>query len=227
MTWPSPFGLALLTALTLHAQRDPLFRDEILPVFEKNCVGCHSPKQKMAGLDLSTFSGMMSGGSSGPVIAPGKPERSLLWKLIESGKMPMGGTMAPAQKQSIESYIEHGRFPKQEVDASEAAREASRITTEARNWWSFRKPVKPPVPAFKGSPIDAFISAKLHEKGWKLQPEADKRVLLRRIYLGLTGLPPSPAELKSFLADSSAQAYEKVVGRLLDAPAYGEHWGRH
>src|SRR5512144_1734379 len=85
-------------ALPLAAQRDPLFKTEILPVLEKNCVKCHGPQQKMARLDLSSFSGMMEGSSSGPVIAPGKPERSLMWMLIENDKMPVGGKLTVAEK---------------------------------------------------------------------------------------------------------------------------------
>src|SRR5712672_4526937 len=98
-------------ALPAAAQRDPLFKTEILPVLEKNCVGCHGPERKMAKLDLSSFTGMMEGSSSGPVIAPGKPERSLMWKLIESGQMPQGGKLTAGDKQLIRSYIELGRFP--------------------------------------------------------------------------------------------------------------------
>src|SRR5215469_17175458 len=133
------------------AQRAPLFKDEILPVFQKNCTSCHSPQKKMAALDLSSFTGMMEGSSSGPVIAPGKPDRSLLWKMIESDQMPLGGKLTAADKQTIRAYIEQGRFPTQNA-ASEAEilkKEAARITDEDRNWWSFKTPVKPAVPAVK------------------------------------------------------------------------------
>src|SRR4026209_2875318 len=93
-------SITLLTlALPAFAQRDPLFKTEILPVLEKNCVGCHGPNQKMARLDLSSFAGMMEGSASGPVIAPGKPERSLMWKLIENDTMPQGGKLSTADKQ--------------------------------------------------------------------------------------------------------------------------------
>src|SRR5260370_27373165 len=105
-------GIALAAiAVPADAQRAPLFKSEIMPVLEKNCVMCHSDKQKMAGLDLSSFSGMMAGSSSGPVIAPGKPERSMLWKMIENGQMPQGGKLTAGEKQLIHSYIELGRFP--------------------------------------------------------------------------------------------------------------------
>src|SRR5918911_4761534 len=109
--------LAVVLAVPALAQRDPLFKTEILPVLEKNCVSCHGPAQKMAKLDLSTFTGMMEGSSSGPVIAPGKPERSLMWKLIESDQMPQGGKLTNAEKQLIKSYIQYGRFP--QVTAAE------------------------------------------------------------------------------------------------------------
>src|ERR1051325_7601520 len=140
-------GATLLwLAIPAAAQRDPLFKTEILPVLEKNCVSCHNPQQKMARLDLSSFTGMMEGSSSGPVIAPGKPERSLMWKMIESDQMPQGGKLTTAEKQLIKSYIQYGRFPQAtaESEAAVEAREAARISAEDRNWWSFRKPVKPP-----------------------------------------------------------------------------------
>src|ERR1700737_1622497 len=98
-------------AIPATSQRAPLFKSEIMPVLEKNCVMCHGDQQKMAGLDLSSFSGMMAGSSSGPVIAPGKPERSMMWKMIENGQMPQGGKLTSAEKQLIHAYIEQGRFP--------------------------------------------------------------------------------------------------------------------
>src|SRR4051794_24628131 len=151
------FGIvALALAAPGFAQRDPLFKTEILPVLEKNCVSCHSPAQKMAKLDLSSFTGMMEGSSSGPVIAPGKPERSLMWKLIEGDQMPQGPKkLTVAEKQLIKSYTKSGRSPQAtaETEAATRAREAASITDKERNWWSFRKPVKPPVPPVKGKEL--------------------------------------------------------------------------
>jgi len=220
----------VLAAIPACAQRAPLFKSEILPVLQKNCVQCHGDQKKMAGLDLSTFAGLMAGGSSGPVIAPGKPERSLLWQMIDAGKMPMAGKLADADKQLIRTYIEQGRFPS--MEAAQQEREAARITPEARNWWSFRKAVAPPVPSVQRSeqvktPIDAFVLAKLEAREWQFQPEADRITLIRRAYLDLTGLPPSPAEVKAFVEDKFADAYEKLIDRLLASPHYGEQWGRH
>lgn len=218
-------ALVCLFASVAFAQRAPLFKDEILPVLQKNCTSCHNPDNKMGKLDLTTFAGVMAGGDSGPVIAPGKPQRSLMWLQIESGKMPMGGKLSNAQKQLIKAYIEFGRFPVQDFAAAEQARESAKITPEARQWWSFQIPVKPQAPA-RGA-IDHFINVKLAEKGWSMRPEADKRTLIRRAYFDLTGLPPTPADTKAFLEDNTPGAYEKLIDGLLASPRYGEHWGRH
>ncbi len=222
----------LLFVGSLLAQRAPLFKDEVLPVLEKSCVKCHSPQNKMGGLDLSTFTGFMAGGGSGPAIAPGKPERSLLWIMIESNKMPMGGALTPAQKQLIRTYIEQGRFPSTNPDAAMLAREAAVVTPKARAWWSFQKPQKVAPPkvqnaALVRTPIDQFILAKLEEKAWKLQAEAPKVQLMRRAYFALTGLAPTARQARAFLADNSANSYEKLVDELLASPHFGEQWGRH
>src|ERR1041384_2788856 len=233
-SWLQAGIVVLSIAVPAAAQRDPLFKTEILPVLEKNCVKCHGPQQKMANLDLSSFTGMMEGSSAGPVIAPGKPERSLMWKLIENDTMPQGGKLTVAEKQLIKSYIQYGRFPaaSAESEAAIKARESARITPERRNWWSFRKPVKAPVPAVANMdqvrpPIDAFVLSKLEPKGWKMQVEADRATLIRRAYFDLTGLPPTPDEVKAFMEDKSPNAWEKVVNRLLASKHSGEQWGRH
>ena len=103
---------------------------------------------------------------------------------------------------------------------------------EPREYWAFRKPVRPSIPSVKNrswvrTPIDAFILARLEERGLAPSPRADKSTLLRRVTFDLTGLPPSPDEIKEFLSDSSPDAYEKVVKRLLASPRYGERWAQH
>src|SRR5579864_7361788 len=108
-----------VVAAPVSAQRAPLFKSEILPVLEKNCVSCHGPQKKMAGLDLSSFTGMMEGSTSGPVIAPGKPNNSLLWKMIENDQMPLGGKLNQADKQLMRTYIEQGRFQAQSAHSEE------------------------------------------------------------------------------------------------------------
>ncbi len=227
-----PFRWVLLTlavALPAAAQRAPLFKSEVLPVLEKSCVGCHGPKQKMASLDLSSFAGMMQGSASGPVIAPGKPERSLMWKLIEGGQMPQGGKLTDGEKQLIRTYIEQGRFPtvEPETEAEMRSKDTARITQKDRDWWSFKKPVKPTAPAAADLAINSFINSQLSKRGWKMQNEADRVTMIRRAFLDLTGLPPTPAEVKAFVDDKTPKAWETVIDTLLASPHYGEHWGRH
>ena len=109
---------------------------------------------------------------------------------------------------------------------------AKDFTPAQRNWWAFQKVVKPDIPTVKTpqwvkNPVDAFVLAKLEQKGIAPSPPADKITLLRRVTLDLTGLPPTLEEVQAFLADESPNAYAKVVDRLLASPRYGEHWGRH
>src|SRR5882724_5089342 len=229
---------ALVSGLPAQAQRAPQFKSEILPVLEKNCVSCHGTTKKAGGLDLSSFPAFMAGGGSGPAIAPGRPGQSLLWKVIETGRIAVEKThpaneLTDAEKQLIKAYIEEGRFPQPvPQDAASKARENAAAQPAARNWWSFRKPVKSSVPVVTNqdqvnTPIDAFVLAKLEAKGWKMRPEADRVTLLRRAYFDLTGLPPNPEDVKAFLNDTSAGAYEKVIDQLLASPRYGEQWARH
>ncbi len=233
MLWVRSTLLAALVSLPLSAQfftRAPMWQHEVLPVLEKNCVSCHGGDHTMAELDLTKFDSVLKGGVSGPPITPGHPEMSLMWTMIESGKMPVGREISAAEKQLLKAWIENGRFPSKEKLDEE--RKAARITPEARQFWSFQKPVKAPLPQVAHSdqvvtPIDAFVLAKLEEKGWNLQPEADRRTLIRRAYFDLLGLPPTPEEVKAFVDDPSPDAYRDLIDRLLSSPHYGERWGRH
>src|SRR5438477_291742 len=107
-----------------------------------------------------------------------------------------------------------------------------RAHSQGAEYWAFRKPVRTAPPPIKNSawskdPIDAFVLAKLEEKGLQPSPPADRRTLLRRVTFDLTGLPPTPEEIKAFVADNAPDPYEKVVRRLLDSPRYGERWAQH
>src|SRR5579872_2733133 len=161
--WLPSAAVFVAFAVPAAAQRAPLFKSEILPILEKNCVKCHSGDQRMAGLDLTSFAGMMQGSSSGPVIAPGKPDRSLLMQLVEKDQMPVGGKLTAAEKQTLRAYIEQGRFPAAGTEPPEVveARDKAKIKPEDRKWWSFVRPVKPRTPTVKDSsvvstPIDSF-----------------------------------------------------------------------
>jgi len=168
----------------------------------------------------------LRGGDTGAVIVPGDAKSSVLYKRIshlEQPGMPFGGQKLPdAAIAQIADWINSGA----PYDAPLTAGKAG------SNHWAFKVPVRPPVPEVKNAawvrnPIDAFIAAEHEKRGLKPVPAADKRTLLRRVYLDLIGLPPTPDEMNTFLADNSKDAYEKVVDRLLASPRYGERWGRH
>jgi mono/diheme cytochrome c family protein len=202
------------------------FRNTVKPLLEANCVKCHNSQLKRSGFDLSTREALLRGGDTGPVVTPGDAKSSVLYKRIahlEQPGMPFGGQKLPdADIAQIADWINAGA----PYDAPLAAGKA------ALNHWAFKMPQRPPVPEVKNrawvrNPIDAFVAAEQEKRSLKPLPSADRRTVLRRVYLDLVGLPPTPAEMNAFLADNSKDAYEKVVDTLLASPRYGERWGRH
>ena len=183
-------------------------------VLAAKCQMCHNDKSRAGGLSVATIEGIRTGGKRGPAIVPGKASESLLFRLISGGQpaMPFGGqALNAAEVESIRRWIEQGATWSQ--------------------WWSLAPLRRPAVPyiddAWVKTPVDAFVLAKLREKGLRASAEADRRTLIRRLTYDLHGLPPSAEEVDAFVADRSSDAYEKLVDRLLVSPRYGERWGRH
>jgi len=223
--------------MNLVAQESPIayFENNIRPLLLEKCISCHGPEKQKGGLRLDTAQGWKKGGDNGPAIVPGDPEKSLLVQAIrysrEDLKMPpesKGGKLALKQIIQFETWIKMGasdpRVPNEPNKTSSIA--------DPRTFWSFQ-PIKaiipPQIPGNKGinNPVDAFIAQKLAVKGLVPSPRADARTLLRRATFDLTGLPPTPGEIRAFEADSSQEAFERVVDRLLASPQYGERWGKH
>jgi hypothetical protein len=173
----------------------------------------------MADLRLDMKDGALAARKNGTPIVPGKPEESLLIKRIfsedTSFRMPpvfSHKTLSAEQKDTLRKWIEQGAPWKEH--------------------WSFIPPARHAPPEVKDAawvktPIDQFLLAKLETEGLKPNPEADRRTLIRRVTLDLTGLPPTPEEVKAFVDDQSPKAYEKVIDRLLASPRYGEHRARY
>jgi cytochrome c553 len=213
---------------------------DILPILLLRCTACHGRQKQEAGLDLRTRGSMLKGGKSGPAIVPGKPEESLILKRIQAEEMPPRKRLVEAMVKPVEAdevaklarWIELGApETAEEPDVAGTAADPL-VRPEDRDFWSFRQPqsATPPQVAHGDrvrNPIDAFVLRTLEEQGLSLSPEADRLTLLRRATFDLTGLPPEPAEIEAFLADNSANAYEKLIERLLASPRYGERWGRH
>ena len=206
---------------------------KVRPVLAKNCFSCHT-NSKLGGLDLSTRQSLLKGGKSGPAVVPGDPSKSLLFKAVrfedKDLKMPMGaGKLKSDEIAAIETWIKDGAIWPDGPKSAAAPAKGYIITPEQKAFWSFQPVRKPAPPAVKAARtnIDRFILAKLEEKKLKAVPRASRTALLRRATIDLTGLPPTPEEVDAFVADKAANAFEKVIDRLLASPRYGERWGRY
>jgi hypothetical protein len=211
------------------------FESRIRPVLVDHCFKCHSAQAKSlkAGLRLDSRDGLRNGGDTGPAIVPGKPAASLLLKALsytdDGLRMPPKAKLPDAVVADFEQWILMGA-PDPRTTSGVAT--SSMDLQAARRHWSFQ-PIKTRCPpqvknsAWPRTPVDRFVLAKLEERGLSPSPPADKRTLIRRATVDLTGLPPTPEEVDAFLADSSPDAFTRVVDRLLASPAYGERWGRH
>jgi hypothetical protein len=224
----------------LAAAKPIVTQHEALFVLRQRCTVCHGRHRQEGGLDLRSKSAMLSGGDSGPAIVPGKPGDSLLLMRTFAGEMPPPERLVEASVKPIESaeidllarWIAAGA-PEVAVEPDVATTTPDTLITDKdREFWAFRPPVFPGVPAVKDAgrvrnPIDAFVFHKLEQAGLPLSPEADRLTLLRRAYIDLNGLPPEPAEVRAFLADDAPGAYERLIDRLLASPCYGERWARY
>lgn len=217
----------LISCCALAAGDDAsFFHRQIEPLFKEHCYGCHSHQARTieGGLTLDWRSGWATGGSRGPAIVPGDVEASLLVQAIRHRdpelKMPES-RLQDDQIALIEEWVRRGAPD----DRSSSPAPAK---NEAQSWWSLSPLERPAIPAGDfGHPIDAFVGHRLQQDGLTLSPQTDRRTLIRRVTYDLTGLPPTPAEVTEFLADTRDRAYEHLVDRLLASPAYGERWARH
>lgn len=203
------------------------FAKDIQPILADNCYKCHGPSKQEAGLRFDLKSAALKGSENGPVILPGKSAESLLVHAVawvrDDLKMPKKAErLSDEQIGLLRAWIDQGaNWP-----------ETASAEKDPSKHWAFKAPIRPAVPKVKDkrwarTPIDHFILARLEKEGLKPSSEADKVTLLRRLSLDLIGLPPTIAEIDSFLGDKSPDAYEKQVERLLASPHYGERWGRH
>jgi mono/diheme cytochrome c family protein len=210
------------------------FEKKVRPVLVESCASCHSSSAKKikGGLLLDTPEGILKGGDTGPSIVPGKPEASLLIKALRwqdpELQMPPKKRLPEAAIADLVRWVAMGApHPAAMAAPVVPGRLTGPTPEEGAKHWAFRPVRQVAVPPKAPHPIDAFILAALDAQGLAPARPADKATLLRRVTVDLTGLPPTPDDLETFLKDASADAYEKVVDRLLASPRYGEHWGRH
>jgi hypothetical protein len=216
------------------AQSD-FFEGKVRPLLAERCYQCHSADaQKVrANLLLDTREGVLKGGDTGAAIVPGHAERSLLIKAIgykdpDLQMPPKGDKLGTADIATLTQWINMGA-PDPRTGAPV---KLTGLTDKARAHWAYQTIQRPSVPNVKDqswvkTPVDAFILATLEKNGMKPSPPASKETLIRRATYDLIGLPPTPQEVQAFVDDTSPNAYEKVIDRLLASPHYGERWGRY
>ena len=207
-----------------------VFVEHIRPLLENVCLNCHSGEDKASGLDLSTRDSLLRGGNRGPAIVVNDPESSLLYKVVAREAEPHMPFMADQLPEETINYLAEWI---REGASYTGTVQAAKSSLPGSDHWAYQLVTPPAVPTGKSddewvlNPIDAFVAAEHEKRGLRPLPPAGKRVLLRRVYLDLIGVPPTPEEIRAFLADDSSDAYEKVVDRLLANQQYGERWGRH
>jgi hypothetical protein len=209
----------------LAAEGDPngvSFERDVKPLLTQHCARCHDARKKTAEFRIDVRSVAFAGGESKHAgIVAGKPEASELYKRLvtddEDLQMPPGGEKLPAADiAKVKAWIAGGaKWPDSLANEPATAKH-----------WAFIAPVRPAVPAGAANPIDAFVRARLTKEGLKASPPADRVTLMRRLHLDLTGLPPTPSEVDAFVADTSPDAVNKLVEKLLASPHHGEKWGR-
>ncbi|MSR31895.1 MAG: DUF1553 domain-containing protein [Gemmataceae bacterium] len=229
-------GLVLFFPFAIYAQ-DPaqveFFEKKIRPVLSEHCAKCHDldGKKPKGGFSTKDRPSLLKGGDSGPALVPGKPAESLLIQALGFQgdlKMPPKGKLPDSVIEDFTTWVKKGAVDPRDGKAP------SPLATKAKsgNWWSFKTLQNAAVPEIKKQPgvvndIDRFIQARLQKENLPSAPEASKTILARRIYFDLTGLAPTPQQLRVFLDDSSPNAYEKLVDSLLQSPHFGERWGRN
>ena len=206
------------------------FAKDIAPILEKHCIKCHHPDDARGDVSLSTGADLIEG----EYVVAGHAAESELIALVKpraGGKRPRmpkdGKPLTAEEVAAIGRWIDAGaRWPKDMVIAPKPKAD--------RSWWSLRPlaDVTPPTPTdipapWQANPIDRFVIAELRDKGLSPSALADPRDLVRRLCYDLTGLPPTPEQVASFVADPSDEAYSRLVDDLLASPHYGERWGRH
>ena len=228
-------GFVKITSIAPDAD---FFEDRVRPILANNCYECHSDSPS-SNFRLDNKADFEKGGRRGAPVVPGDPDKSLLIQAIrQTGqlKMPKGGHLHEDEIATLEQWVKMGAKWSDGPSAPLApSAKTGNFSEKQRAFWSFQ-PLRTAAPPtiqdakyahWARTPIDRFILSGLNSAGLRPAPEADRRTLIRRATFDLTGLPPTGEEVNAFLNDKSANAWEKVVDRLLASPRYGERWGRH
>ncbi len=231
----TPWILGAFIALGAHAEdRTALdyFESSVRPLFAARCESCHGAEKQKGALRLDSREGWAAGGSRGAAIVPGNPAESLLLHAVRRGdpdlQMPPDEPLSAEEVAALERWIAEGAVDLRETPAKAPAT----AKADPRTFWSFQpvRAVAPPTVTqsdWVRTPVDNFILATLEQKGLTPAPRADARTLVRRAYVDLIGLPPTPEQVDAFVNDTAPDAWARLIDGLLASPHYGERWGRH
>ena len=243
-TRPFLFWIAtiILACNSAHARADDdafsnqqldFFENRIRPLLIQHCIECHGPVKSENGLRLDSRSAILLGGDSGPAAVAGTPQGSMIIQSIShSGDydMPPNNKLADQEIAVLSQWVAMNLpWPAKQPELKELT-PAEKIYSHQIRHWAFQPVTPPAIPEVKqpvSSVLDRLVLAKLETKKLGLSPRADRRTLIRRATFDLTGLPPTFEQVEQFTQDTSPDAYEKLVNRLLASPAYGERWARH
>ena len=209
------------------------FETHVRSILKKHCFQCHGEEeQPEGGLDLRLVRLMRKGGESGAAVVSGDPEDSLLFQRLRDGEMPPDESRRLTEHEIgvIRDWIAGGAETVR--TEPESIEHAPFITEEERSHWAFQPIVRPDIPAVRSqdsvsNPIDAFLLSRLEARGFHFSPRAKPETLLRRVYLDLLGLPPTPEAVAEFVAGNNNETWRTVVSELLQSQNYGERWARH
>jgi len=220
--------LLVASAATVNAADPADYERDIKPLFAEKCAACHGTLKQEAGLRLDAGLLILKGSDGGEVLTPGKSSESLV---VERVAAEDPAERMPPEGEGESLNAEQIALVKAWIDGGAAVPDDEAIPEDPRKHWAYQLPVRPALPDFHGPawshPIDRFIAAGYVQQGLAPVHMADRYTLLRRAYLDLIGLPPTPEQLRGFVEDDSGDAWATVVDELLASPHYGERWGRH
>jgi cytochrome c553 len=239
--------LSLGGVLLLSAAESPkpspaqleFFEQRIRPMLVNECYECHGAKKQKGGLRLDSRDALLKGGDTGPGIIPGNAAKSLI---IQTIRHELPETEMPKDRPKLSdrviadfvAWVNQGApDPRDKPPGEQDAVAGWEATFAARkDWWSFKPVQKFAPPAVRDTkwsahPVDRFLLARMEDRGLAPVTNADRATLIRRVTFALIGLPPTPAEVRAFVEDTSLDAYVKLVDRLLASPRFGERWARH
>ena len=218
--------------------RSQFFESQAWPIIERECLPCHGESERLrGGFRIDARAGLLQGGDRGPAIDEADPADSLLLEMIswksDDYQMPPSGRLDDDEISILTEWVLEGSTWADGIGADLPADAfEARTIPDGGDWWAWQPLVQPAIPTVDDSswvrnPVDSFILKRLEDAGIEPAPEADRPTLVRRVAYDLTGLPPTPEEVESFLADQRPDAYERMIDRYLDSPQHGVKWARH